>query len=123
MSNIEKKAPFDLKLRTLLFSKSIIVFIKKLQLTPLSAPVLNQLIRSATSIGANFHEADNAESKKDFIHKLSICRKEAQETVYWLEVLPTLFAESEDEMNTLKAEAQELNLIFSAIIRKSKVRL
>lgn len=108
---------FDLESRTKKFSFKVIAFVKKIKINTINHPVISQLIRSATSIGANYMEADCAESKSDFRHKIAISKKESKETVYWLDVL----AETEPELKTncveLKKEAVELNLIFSSIIR------
>lgn len=82
-----------------------------------------QLIRSATSIGANYSEADDAESKKDFAHKLGICKKEARETKHWLRMVMVAYPASQAEAKALWQEAKELNLIFNAIIKKLKSRV
>jgi four helix bundle protein len=76
------------------------------------------LVRAGTSIGANYCEADGAESKKDFTHKIGICKKESKETKYWLRMIITTASDLEGEARTLWQEAQELTLIFSAINRK-----
>lgn len=83
---------YDLNRRTQIFSEKLIEFIKKLKITLLNKNTISQVLRSGTSIGANYTEADGAGSKKDFEHKISICRK----------------------------ESKELSLIFSAILNKSK---
>lgn len=88
--NNDKNEPIDLRDRTLAFSRLIIAFVKPLQKDPLAKPMVNQLIRSATSIGANFVEAKNASSKKDFRNKVFISKKEASETLYWLQLFEDL---------------------------------
>lgn len=120
MSNI-KNPKFDLEGRTALFAESLIVFLKTIKETTLNKPLLVQLIRSGTSIGANYCEADGAESKKDFQHKIGICKKEAKETKYWIHMLSLLQTDKKDELRILWKEAQELTLIFSKIIINSKV--
>ncbi|KKP49798.1 MAG: hypothetical protein UR42_C0032G0010 [Candidatus Roizmanbacteria bacterium GW2011_GWA2_33_33] len=80
---------------------------------------IRQLIKSATSIGANYMEANGSVSKRDFKSKISICKKEAKETTYWLRILINLFPNKKDELKILWSEAQELLLIFSAIIKNS----
>lgn len=104
--------------RTTKFGENIIVFIKSVEENIVSRPLLNQLIRSATCIGANYMEADCAESKKDFRHKIAICKKEAKETTYWLQMLARSSPEKIKECRVLWKEAHELTLIFSAILNK-----
>ena len=77
------------------------------------------MIRSSCSIGANYLEADGAESKKDFKHKISICKKEAKETRHWIRMLSYANPERKEDCRILWKEAQELTLIFSAIFKKS----
>ncbi|MFH0740157.1 MAG: four helix bundle protein [bacterium] len=84
---------------------------------------MSQLIRSATSVGANYLEADDAESKKDFIHKIGICKKEFRETKHWLTMLAVAEPSFFKEIESLLREAKELNLIFAAIIRKKSSQL
>ncbi|MGB2755038.1 MAG: four helix bundle protein [Phycisphaerae bacterium] len=85
----------------------------------MTLPLVSQLVRSATSVGANYCEADNAESKKDFRHKIGICRKEARETRHWLRMLMVAQRSLEPTAQSLSREAKELNLIFSSIFRKT----
>lgn len=75
------------------------------------------MIRSATSIGANYCEADGAESKKDFKHKIAICKKETKEVKHWLRMISRANCDKKERTRILWKEAQELNLIFSKIIR------
>jgi four helix bundle protein len=86
----------------------------------ITKPIISQLIRAGTSVGSNYCEADDAESKKDFIHKLSICRKESKETKHWLRMVAAATPTLKEEARKHWKEAQELNLIFSSIIRKKK---
>jgi four helix bundle protein len=106
---------YDLEERTAKFSESMISFCKSLSHTPLSLPLITQLIRSTTSIGANYMEANGASSKKDFQNKCFICKKEASETKYWLRLLVSYYPERRDELTKLWKEAQELTLIFQKI--------
>ena len=76
-------------------------------------------MRSATSIGANYCEADNAESKPDFRHKIGICKKEARETMHWLRMIALAIPQLKDEAKVLWVEAKELNLIFNAVVHSS----
>jgi four helix bundle protein len=106
--------PIDLRDRSLAFSRAVIRFSKSLQKDELVRPMLNQLIRSSTSIGANFIEAKNGSSKKDFRSKVFISKKEASETLYWLKLLEE-FTES-PELKKLQQECQEIILILQKIV-------
>lgn len=114
------KRDFDLEERTAAFAETVIRFARTLPSTPVATPLIGQFIRSGTSIGANYCEADDAESKKDFIHKIAICRKEARETKFWLRAIAAAVPESKDKARVLWFEARELHLIFAAIWRSSK---
>lgn len=112
------KKKYDLEERTTKFGEEIIKFAKKIPRNTVTIPIINQLVKSGTSIGANYCEADGAESKRDFRHKIGICKKEAKETKYWLKMVMTAVPELNIEAKKLWQEAQELTLIFSAINRK-----
>jgi four helix bundle protein len=114
------KKKFDLADRTFTFGVNIVNFSKKLPQDHLNRPMINQLIRSGTSIGANYAEADEANSKKDFINKIVIAKKEAKETRYWLKLIATTIAQSNPTALLLFREAEELTLIFSAIVKNSQ---
>jgi four helix bundle protein len=109
---------YDLMGRTALFGEKIIKFVKKIKENNINRSLINQLIRSTTSIGANYMEADCAESRKDFIHKISLCKKEAKESTHWLHMLSVANPEVKEKCRELWKEAHELTLIFSAIVRK-----
>ncbi|OIO19955.1 MAG: four helix bundle protein [Candidatus Magasanikbacteria bacterium CG1_02_32_51] len=111
---------YDLVERTGKFGEDIIVFLKTLVRDVINNRLIDQIIRSATSIGANYMEADGAESKKDFIHKMAICKKEAKETEHWLKMLAKANDSRIDECRKLWKEVHELTLIFSSILNKSK---
>jgi four helix bundle protein len=111
---------YDLLERTAIFGEKIIKFTRGIPANIITRPLISQLIRSATSIGANYCEADNALSKKDFIHKISICNKETKETRHWLRMLVVAVPEVYQEIGFYKREAQEFNAIFSSIIFSSK---
>jgi four helix bundle protein len=111
---------YNLQKRTIEFSKNSIIFAKKLPVNHISRPIITQYIKCSSSIGANYCEANNAESKADFRHKISISRKESQETCYWLEIMKTTFEEFTPEIIVLLKEATELNLILSKILLNSK---
>ncbi len=111
---------YDLEERTAKFGEKVIDFVKSLPSNPVNNPLISQFIRSATSIGANYMEADGAESKSDFIHKIAICKKESKETRHWLRMLAKANPQRANECRELWQEAQEFALIFSAIIRSKK---
>lgn len=116
----EKEKQFDLEERVACFSENLIIFLKTLKETTMNKPLISQIIRSGTSIGANYYEADVAESKKDFQHKIGICKKEAKETCYWLRILSHLHPERKEELRVLWKEVHEFVLIFSASIATSR---
>ena len=111
---------FDLEIRTAKFGASVIRFAKRLPASLVMNPLIGQLVRSATSVGANYVEADNAESRKDFHHKIGICRKEARESVHWLRMVAVAEPMVQKDAELLCREAKELNLIFSAIRRNKE---
>ena len=113
---------YDLEERTFIFAENIIRFCKPLKKDSTTLPVLSQLIRSATSIGANYMEANGASSKKDFTNKIFICKKEAQETKYWLRILAVCFEDKKIPIRILWKECQELTLIFSKIASSSRLK-
>jgi len=106
---------YDLEERTGRFGEMIIEFVKTLERNEINRPLIGQLIDAATSIGANYTEADGAESKKDFKHKIAICKKEAKETKHWLRMIRKGNPNKAAECHTLWQEAHELTLIFSSI--------
>lgn len=111
---------FDLEERTAKFGENSIKFARKIPQTALNLPVVTQFIRASTSVGANYCEADDAESRTDFKHKIGICKKEARETGYWLRMMATIEPSLRNEIKVLWKEAKELNLIFNAIIKSTK---
>ena len=118
--NSKEQKKYDLIDRTSKFGAGIIIFVKKLPYNPINNPLISQLIRSATSIGANYREADCAESKRDFNHRIVICKKESKETVHWLEMIKVANPNFSSECDIFKQEAHEFTLIFSAILNSSK---
>lgn len=114
---------YDLEERTAKFAETIIKFCRTIPENSITKILILQLIRAATSIGANYCEADDAESKKDFIHKIGICKKEARETKYWLRLIANAMPQLREDVKKLWVEAKELNLIFNAIIHSSKKNL
>ncbi len=109
------KRSYELEERTAGFAEEIIKLCRLASETNITKPVISQLIRSATSIGANYCEANNASSRKDFKNKIYICKKEAQETKYWLRLLKSSDLEIE-KVNKLMDECHQLNLIFQKVI-------
>jgi four helix bundle protein len=114
---------YDLEERTARFGENIIGFLKTLPRNPINDELIRQAVRSGTSVGAKYVEADGAESKKDFRHKIAICKKEAKETKHWLRMIAKANPDRKEEAVKLSNEAQELTLIFSAILlpKTSKV--
>ncbi len=120
MKEHKNKRVYDLEERTALFGENIIDFVKTLPINPINSELIRQIVKSGTSIGANYMEADAAESKKDFRHKIAICKKEAKETKHWLRMIAKANQERKDKCKELWSEAQELTLIFSSIISPKK---
>lgn len=108
---------YDLKERTIAFGEAIIAFAKRLPRTAITLPLIGQIVRSGTSVAANYMEADTAITKKDFKYKLSLCRKEAKETNFWLRMLIIASPEFTNEAKILQQESWELVLIFSSILK------
>lgn len=111
---------YDLKERTSRFGEEIVKFAKKIPKDVITIPTIGQFVKSGTSIGANYREADCAESKADFIHKIGICAKESSETIHWLRMVLTAVPEIIEEINAHLNEVTGLNLIFNAMRNSSK---
>lgn len=118
MTQFSKK--YDLEERTAVFSERIIALCKKCPKNIVTIPVIGQLIRCGTSIGANYCEANGASSKKDFKNKIFICKKESKETKYWLRLLAKAEASMRDECREFWQEAQEFTMIFSKVAANTK---
>ena len=117
----EKTKPYDLEERTFAFAANARVFVKEIPKTLSNIEDSKQLIRATGSVGANYIEANEALSKKDFILRVKICRKEAKEARYWLRLIDTNNdRELEQRRKDLIREATELMNIFGAILRKSE---
>ena len=118
----EDKSPkrFDLEERTFAFAKRVREFAKRLSKTIGNVEDSRQLIRSSGSVGGNYIEANESLSKKDFILRIKICRKEAKESRYWLRLIEATDETIAAERDLLVQEAQELMNIFGAIVRKSQ---
>lgn len=115
-----KLQKFNLEDRTTQFSLSVISLCRTLSFSMITKPLIDQIIRSATSIGANYREANGCDSRKDFKNKIGICKREAKETMYWLHLLSDCYKSEIFKLQQLWKEAHELSLIFAAIINKIK---
>ena len=110
---------YDLEERTAKFGEAVIDFVKTLKQDSVNLPLINQVVKSATSIGANYCEANNASSKSDFRNKIFICKKEASETKYWFRIIARANDDKKDNCKILWKEANELTMIFSKIATSS----
>lgn len=113
---------FDLEERTARFGEAIIAFAKQLPVTPITESILRQLVNASTSVGANYCEADDAGSRKEFAYRISICKRESREAKYWLRMVAAAVPESKAGARPLWQEAKELNLIFASIHRTVRNR-
>ena len=121
MDKIQKPKQYDLEDRTFEFAQRCRNFVNKLPKTLCNREDASQLIRSSGSIGANYIEANEAISKKDFVHRIKISRKEAKETIFWLRLINIGTIQSlKKEQEELIEEVIELMKIFSSIMRKSE---
>ncbi|OGI25259.1 MAG: hypothetical protein A3J76_05410 [Candidatus Moranbacteria bacterium RBG_13_45_13] len=111
----------DFENRTTEFAKRIIRLCKALSKNTINYPLVGQIVRSAGSVGANYREANEAISKKDFVHRLRIARKEAKETEHWLDLIKESNPEFDKKMNNLFQETKEIRNILSAIIKKAEM--
>src|ERR1043166_6576513 len=109
---------FDLEKRTARFGEAIIRFAKKIPQNPVNNRLIEQLVGAGTSVGANYCEADDGVSRKDFKNKIGTCRKEARETKFFLRMVATAEASLKTDARSLWQEAKELHLIFSKIWSK-----
>jgi len=109
---------FDLEERTARFGEEVIKFVKTLPRNEITRPLITQLVKCATSVGANYCEADDAESRKDFKHKIGICKKEAREVKHFLRMIAKATPNSIKPARKLWDEARELNLILNSIYKK-----
>ncbi len=120
MTKITNSKQYDLEDRTLEFGKRIIRLCKALPKNTINFRLIDQIIRSGTSMGANYREANETETKKDFKYRIRICRKEGKETIYWLDLIIEANPEFTERIKPLLQEATELVKIFAAILEKSK---
>ena len=123
MTNVEgakppQTKPYYLEERTGRLGEVVIGFAKRIPVTLVTEPLIPQLVRSGTSIGANYCEADDAGSKKEFRYRISICKRESRETKRWLRMVAAAVPKLRADARPLWQEAKELNLIFSVIYRR-----
>ena len=119
-----KQKQYDLEERTFLFAKRVNAYVNKLPKTIPNIENGKQLVKAAGSTGANYIEANESLSKKDFIMRIKICRKESKESQYWLRLLDTIQdSKLESERKEMIGEPTELMKIFSSIMRKSERKL
>ena len=111
---------YDLEEKLEQFGEKIIELAKKVPKNTITTPILGQLIRAGTSIGANYMEANGASSKKDFKNKIHICKKEAKETMHWLRMLAKAYENVKGGCRELWQEAKGYAKVFSSIIRTIK---
>ncbi len=117
MTNEDGERRFDLEERTALFGEAVIAFARTIPVNDVTKALISQLVRAATSVGANYVEADDADSKKDFRFKIGLARREARETKHWLRMIVAAEKQLREAARLLWQEAKELNLIFAAIRR------
>ena len=108
---------YGLEERTARFGEAIIRFAKGISINPVTEPLIKQVVRAGTSIGANYCEADDASTKKEFRYRISVCKKESRETKHWLRMIAAAVPKLKDTAKPHWREAKELNLIFAAIHR------
>ena len=119
--NDKTEFKMQMELRTRKFAVSVFQFIESLQLSPSIKVIAYQLGKSASSIGANYREANRSESKEDFIHKISIALKESSETMYWLEIIEDL-GYGDEKFAKIKAECEELLKLMQTINRTLRTK-
>lgn len=116
----EIKKPQDLEERTLQYSKRIINLVHFLPKNSINFRFGDQILRSGTSIGANYREAQGAESRNEFKFRISICKKEARESLYWIDLISENNPKLKEKLSLLRQETEELIKIFSSICHKLK---
>ncbi|MBN1843202.1 MAG: four helix bundle protein [Deltaproteobacteria bacterium] len=122
MTEIQNSKPtYDLEERTFQFAKAVRLFVKALPKTIANIEDGKQVVKASGSVGANYREANESLSKKDFLMRMKISRKEAKESAYWIRLIhETNRLENADDAQSLTQEANELKKIFSSILGKSK---
>jgi four helix bundle protein len=120
ITEAKTKKPYDLEERTFQFARSTLNFVESLPKTIINTEIIKQVVRSSGSIGANYIEANESLSKKDYFFRVKVCRKEAKETIYWLKLLEHKNETVLIKRHSLVTEATELMKIFGSIIEKGK---
>ena len=116
----DEKRVYDLEERTARFGEALIDFAKTIPQSPVTSRIIAQLVGAGTSIGANYVEADDAVSKKEFLKSIGTCKKETRETKHFLRMAVRAVPTLKPEARKLWMEARELHLIFSKIWRSGK---
>jgi len=123
---MERENKFDIKERAIEFAARAALFTDKLSRKQSASEYSKQLIRASASVGSNLEEADGALSKKDFVNKIGISRKEAKESKFWLKLIKRVNLVTDDylkkELEWLLNESEELKLILSSIINKTQAK-
>ena len=114
-----EKNVYDLEERTAKFGEEVIKFCQDMPKNEITRPIIGQFVDCGTSVGANYCEADNAESRKDFKHKIGICKKESRESMHFARMAATAVPAMADRARVLWQEAKELNLIFNKIFQST----
>ena len=116
----DRRPLFDLEERTSRYGEAVIPFAKRIPINLVTTPLIGQLVRAATSIGANYAEADEAESRKEFRYRIGVCKREARETKHHIRMVVAAEPQLRPDVVPLWQEAKELTLIFAAILRKDR---
>jgi four helix bundle protein len=123
MAEIQNLKQYDLEDRTLEYGKRVIRLARALPKNSVNLILSSQFTRSGTSLGANYREANETSTKKDFLFRMRICRKEGKETIYWLNLIIEANPELKERITPLLKETAELVKIFASIIVKSENKL
>ena len=114
-----RKREYDLEERTAKFGRRIIRLAKALPNDTVNLTLKRQVVRSGTSVGANYREACEGASKKDFIHKIRLAKKEARETTYWIEMISESCPVLREKLPEIHQESKELTYILAAIVKSA----
>ena len=120
MKSDVNNSDYNLENRTSKFSNLIIELCKHIVQDTITKPIISQLVKSGTSVGANYTEANNASSRNDFRNKIYICKKEISETKYWLRIIKHNNLAQNTIIESIQREAEELTLIFGKILSSLK---
>lgn len=118
-SPLRAKSKFDLEERTAVYGESVIQFCQNLPRTAITKPLISELVRASTSIGADYCEADESATKREFRYRVSLCRRESRETRHWLRMLVAAIPDTKEGARLHWKEANELTKIFAAIHRSA----